>query len=92
MFYQMFPRLRSVQISSECKNYKSVKGVVFNKMGTNLIAYPVQKEDSSYQIPDSAKNIEWTAFADSRKLKTLIINKNLEADGNTSFKDHWKCK
>jgi hypothetical protein len=77
-FCQLFPELRSIQISSECKKYKSVENVVYNKKGTKLIAYPSQKGSSSYKIPDSVKNIMWGVFFDSTKLKTLTIGMNLE--------------
>lgn len=39
-FHGMFPKLKSVQISSKCKYYKSVDGVVYNKKGTKVIYNP----------------------------------------------------
>lgn len=78
-FYQLFPNLRNIQISPECKKYKSIENIVYNKKGTKLIAYPSQKDGTSFKIPDSVINIDWGAFFGCTKLKTLIIGKNLKA-------------
>lgn len=85
VFYKMFPKLKNVQISPTCKNYKSIDGVVFNKKGTRLITYPSQKKGAAYIIPDTVTSLGDTLFAGCKNIKTLTISKNLKANQRMAF-------
>ncbi len=48
-------------------------GVLFNKDKTMLIQYPIGNSRTSYEIPDSVKNIGVSAFAFGKKLTSITI-------------------
>ena len=72
--------LKSITVSPDNSIYSSENGVLFNKNKTILIQYPIGKEESSYTIPDSVKEIEVSAFNECSSLKSIIVSPN-----NTKF-------
>ena len=74
--------LKSITVSPDNPVYSSENGVLFNKNKTILIQYPIGKEESSYTIPDSVKEIEVSAFSafECLSLKSITVSSN-----NTKF-------
>ena len=72
--------LKSITVSPDNPIYSSENGVLFNKNKTVLIQYPIGKEESSYTIPDSVKEIEVSAFNECNSLKSITVSSN-----NTKF-------
>ena len=72
--------LKSITVSPDNSIYSSENGVLFNKNKTILIQYPIGKEESSYTIPDSVKEIEVSAFNECSSLKSITVSPN-----NTKF-------
>lgn len=79
------PKLEKIKVDSKNKNYKSVKGVLFNKKMTQLIQYPAAKSDTSYTIPDSVTKIKDNAFEHCINLETVKIPNTVKTIGNYSF-------
>lgn len=71
--------LKSITVSPDNSIYSSENGVLFNKNKTILIQYPIGKEESSYTIPDSVKEIKVSAF-ECLSLKSITVSPN-----NTKF-------
>ncbi|MFT4143329.1 MAG: leucine-rich repeat protein [Mobilitalea sp.] len=92
--------LKEINVNKDNSSYKSVNGVLYNKDMTELIAYPYQKRDKSFTIPDTVITVSGlncrvfiqqydTSFSldgDSNPyLETLIIGKNVK----TLFESHF---
>lgn len=99
--------LQYINISETNPNYSSIDGVICNKYGGKLVAFPNGKEceNDSYTTPDSVTSIESYAFYYPSKIKKIIIGKNVEyfnysaftgeAAKFVSFEDGdkvWKCR
>lgn len=65
--------LKSIKLPDSNKHYKSVDNVLFNKSGTDLIAYPSGDERTSYHIPPGVQTIKKEAFASNQNLKVISI-------------------
>ena len=67
--YSMLERLGNGNGS----DFVNVDGVVFNRDMTELIRYPVFKDDEKYTIPVGVKKIKQSAFFDNEHLTEVII-------------------
>lgn len=65
--------LKSIKLPDSNKHYKSEDNVLFNKSGTDLIAYPSGDERTSYHIPPGVQTIKKEAFASNQNLKEISI-------------------
>ena len=74
--------LSNIYVNNTNANYKDVDGVLFTKDGTNLIAYPLSKSGTSYNIPENVTNFNRNIFAGCTNLKSIIVNAN-----NANYKD-----
>ncbi len=58
--------------------YKAVDGVLYNKAGTILVAYPQGKTGNKYEIPEGVTKIDELAFNRNGKLKTIVLPDSYE--------------
>jgi len=69
-------RLKTFEVSRENASFVEVDGVLYEKMGADgmlrMIAYPQEKEDESYQIPENVAELWYYCFGRS-KLKSVKI-------------------
>lgn len=65
--------LRSIIVQKDNPYYYSENDVLFNKDKTELIAYPVQKSDVQYKIPDGVTTVVYSAFQLCSNLKNITI-------------------
>ena len=63
----------SITVNAGNDTYASIDGVLFNKAGTNLLAYPVGNTATSYTISPSVSKIKEGAFYNSRHLTSINI-------------------
>ncbi len=85
--------LKEIQVSQGSTSYKSMDGVLYNSAGTELIAYPYQKSDKSFTIPDTVISVKGLYNAEpvsineysyyfephtNPHLETLTIGKNVK--------------
>lgn len=68
-------------------NYSDVDGVLFNKDITTLIRYPEAKASESYIIPSSVSVIDYAAFRQNKKLKTIEIPASVKSIGEFVFQN-----
>jgi len=55
--------LEEITIAEDNPAYKSVDGVLFNKSGTELIAYPYGSQRDAYKIPDTVADLSYLPFS-----------------------------
>lgn len=53
--------------------YKTIDGVLFSKDGVAIVAYPPEKTDASYVIPDGVEEIYHGCFASNTHLTELTL-------------------
>ncbi|MBS7006969.1 leucine-rich repeat protein [Anaerostipes sp.] len=63
--------LKSIKLPDSNKHYKVVDNALFNKDGTDLIAFPSGDERTTYRIPSEVRTIKKEAFASNQNLKEL---------------------
>lgn len=66
------PCLEYIKVSAEHAEYRDIDGVVFNKDGTELIAYPSGKK-GDYTIPKGVVSIHYNAFNGCKSLESIKI-------------------
>lgn len=79
------PRLSAINVSSSNSYFKSVSGVLFNKSGTIIYAYPVAKSDTEFTVPNSVSEVEHYAFDGADNLKELTIGTGMTKIGDLAF-------
>ncbi len=62
-------------------------GVLFSKDMSELVAYPRNKKDATYKIPESVHSIALYAFDDNNNLTEMIIPGNVKKIGQYAFYD-----
>ena len=63
---------------AENSNYFSAKdGVLYNYLGTKLIAYPAAKSETTYIMPEEVTSIAFNAFFECDNLTNIVISPNL---------------
>ena len=73
------------ELTQESAYLKVEDGVLFSADGTKLLAYPSQKADINYIVPESVTEISDYAFAYAEYLKELDMGPNTEKIGINSF-------
>lgn len=77
--------LSEIKVDEGNEYYKSVEGVLMNKEGTLLIAYPIGNAASSYTIPDNVKTIDINAFYSATNLTSVTIPASVTNIGKLAF-------
>lgn len=65
--------LQSILVDEASEFFESVDGVLFSKGRKKLYAYPPQKKDLEYRIPETVEEICHDAFQDNKYLHRIYI-------------------
>lgn len=79
--------LSAINVLNGNPNYSSTEGVLFNKSGDELLAYPVARINPDYYVPNTVTRIADNAFVKTRKLQSVSVSKNVESIGTGAFKN-----
>lgn len=79
--------ITEINVSKRNKYLTSKNGVLYNKKITELIYYPSYKKSSCFKMPGTVKTIGRHAFAGSRYLKKVVLNKGLKKIGESAFEN-----
>ena len=77
-------KLTAVVVGAANPAYSSLDGVLFDKEGTTLVAYPAGKQ-GEYTIPDIVTSIRSYAFGGCDMLTTVTISEGIKSLGNRAF-------
>ncbi len=77
--------LKKINVDSENGNFKSEKGVLFNKDKTELLLYPDDKSGETYRIPASVKTIKIGAIMQAKNLQKIYIGSGVEKIEECNF-------
>ncbi len=64
--------LRAVNVDKDNPSYKSIDGILFDKVGTNLLIYPRVKQ-GAYTVPDGVETIGLRAFGNCNGLTSITL-------------------
>ena len=81
-------RLKSIEVSEENNNYKSIDGNLYSKNGRTLIKYAVGKSQPSFTVPNGVKTIAYCAFKNCNSLEELDMPDSVETVSVLAF---FKC-
>ena len=79
--------LSNIYVDEGNASYSSVDGVLFNKDQTTLIAYPANRADTAYKIPEGVTSIGNWAFFSCWQLTDVTIPESVTSIGDYAF--HW---
>lgn len=65
--------LEEIHVDEKSEHFESVDGVLFSKGRKKLYAYPPQKKDTEYWIPETVEEICHDAFQDNHYLRHIHI-------------------
>ncbi|MGN0242738.1 MAG: leucine-rich repeat protein [Lachnospiraceae bacterium] len=77
--------LTSIQVESESASYLSIDGVLYNKTGDTLMAFPGNYPERSYSIPDGVISIAVGAFEGNAVLEQVLLPDGLTTIFNDAF-------
>ncbi len=80
-------KLIDIQVAPENSKYQSIDGILYDKEGTALLAFPSGRE-GVFEIPDGVKHIETGAFWGCIYLTEITIPDSVTDIGIESF---WGC-
>lgn len=79
--------LKSIKVASGNANYCDVDGVLFTKDLKTLVAYPADREGSSYTVPAGVTTIAAGAFDSAQNLETLNVPASVTKIGDLAFRN-----
>lgn len=85
-------KLTSINVDDNNPKYSSMNGVLFNKDGTELIKYPMDRSDMDYFIPNDVAKIHDFAFHNCTNLISVTIPKNVTSIGSNAFQNCTKLR
>ena len=77
--------LINIFVDEKSNEYSSIDGVLFDKKLQTLIAYPQNKKNETYVVPNSVKNIRSNAFFDCENIINIILPSSIENIGEAAF-------
>ena len=77
--------LKTIIVASGNKYYSSYDGVLYNKAKTQLICYPMGKENEECTVLDTVTEICDQAFYGCKNIKTIVIPKGVTSIGRRAF-------
>lgn len=83
--------LSTITVAEDNSYFSAEDGVLYNADKTQLVLYPIGKEDKSFSIPSSVTSIARAAFLGSQ-LETISIPDTVSAIGNQAFQSCSKLK
>lgn len=84
--------ITGITVHKDNKYFSSSKGVLYNKDKTILYKYTSGSKNSSFEIPNTVKEVDTSAFSNSKNLQSIKIPNTVETLGNCAFEGCSKLK
>ena len=79
--------IHDIYVDKDNKNYSSINGVLYNKEQTELIYYPIGRNDRVYKVNDGVTKID-ESLGLSKELRKLVIPDSVVEIGFNFAKKH----
>ena len=83
-------RLKKIEVAENNTSFASVDGVLFDKSVSNLLIYPTGKEETSFAIPNTIKQLGESVFERNTNLTDVLIPASVTSIGKAPFNDNSK--
>ena len=83
-------KLKKIEVAENNTSFASVDGVLFDKSVSNLLIYPTGKEETSFAIPNTIKQLGESVFERNTNLTDVLIPASVTSIGKTPFNDNSK--
>ena len=77
--------LNSITVDSRNSNYSSIQGVLFNKLMTTLLLYPLGKTATHYTVPSGVTSIAANSFQGQTILTEITMPGSVTSIGDFAF-------
>ena len=77
--------LTAINVGGGNTNYSSDNGVLFNKLQTSILQYPIGNTQTTYTIPNSVTTIGVSAFYGCSTLTSITIPNSVTSIGESAF-------
>lgn len=77
--------IEEIEVDVSNQDLISDNGILYNKQKTNIINYPPGKTDEKYEGPSTLERFENYSFYYTKKVKTVVIPKNVKYIGEGAF-------
>lgn len=84
--------ITGITVHKDNKYFSSSKGVLYNKDKTILYKYTSGSKNTSFEIPNTVKEVYTSAFSNSKNLQSIKIPNTVETLGNCAFEGCSKLK
>ncbi|MBR4116925.1 MAG: leucine-rich repeat domain-containing protein [Clostridia bacterium] len=78
-------KLENINVDVDNKHYCSENGILFDKVKTKLIAYPMNKPGTSYSVPNGVTCIDSYAFSICNRLTDITLPNTLKSINLAAF-------
>ncbi len=78
--------LQEIRVQQGNRSFCDIDGVLFNKDGTEIEAYPAGRVDEEYRLPDSVTELRHDVFLGVQKLKRLVLHEKVKYFYMMNFK------
>ncbi len=82
--------LTEINVAKNNEHYSSQDGVLFNKDATELLQYPMAKEDTFYNVPNGVEKIADRAFYACEKLTSVTLPNTVTSIGEWAIAFCWE--
>lgn len=73
------------EVAADNQHFTSVDGVIYTKDMKNLVAYPSNKQDNAFAIPETVEKICFAAASNTRNLNSITIPNSLKTISDYGF-------
>ena len=77
--------LMDILVDEKSTSFKDIDGVLYDKAGTTLYAYPAGRDAETYVVPDGVTKIFHGAFQNAQHLKKVRFPSSLTEVGQYAF-------
>jgi len=77
-------RLERITVDERNEHYKAIDGVLYNKVGNTLLAFPGGKGET-FRVPADVSEISTSAFTGCTKLKHVTVSNGVTNIGDAAF-------
>ena len=83
--FSMCRNMKAISVATENSSYTAVDGVLFTENGKRLHAYPGNRNDAQFSVPESVEYISDEAFIGSVYLQKVVISAGIKSIGHAAF-------
>ena len=83
--FYLTQNLERFEVDSKNTKYKTIEGVLHNRVASILVKYPQGKKDIAYYLEETVEEIGNQAFSYAQNIQTITFTSSLKKVGNRAF-------